>query len=374
MERIAKYIFILLLIGSFLPIFQEFTNFFKLEPVRGYYIEVDKPKWKFENYLNGSFTTQMDEYVRTHFGFYPSFVRIDNQIEYWICKNAKATGVVIGKNGFLYEHNYIDSYYGNNFVGEDSIRTLIEKLSIVRKALNEQNKDVWVILCPGKGYLVPENIPDNRRQEHFNTTNYEVYAKMLPEYKIPTLDLQKIFLEIKSKNRTPLFSKHGTHWSEMGEMLAMILTAKFAQEQLKMELPRPYITDTYTSWQPHGRDYDIAYGMNLMFQLEPQPLPYANYEYTKKETGPKKILIIGDSFYFGPYGKKFSNYTLGNGAFWYYNQEEYVLGSEPINLKNIHKKDRWEEHDIVCIYLTDANLVKFGFGWIEEAYEVYTKK
>lgn len=374
MERIAKYICILLLIGSFLPIFQEFSNFFELEPVRGYYVEVEKPKWDPQKYLDGSYTAQMDEYVRTHFGFYPSFVRIDNQIEYWICKNAKASGVVIGKNGFLYEHRYIDAYYGNDFVGSDSIRTLLNKLAIVRKTLNEQNKDVWVVLCPGKGFLVPENFPDNRRQNNSDTTNYEVYAKLLEDYKIPTLDLQKIFLDIKSKNRTPLFSKHGTHWSEMGEMVSMILTAKFAQKQLKIELPRPYITETITSWYPYGRDYDIAYGMNLMFRLEPQALYYPTYEYTKNEAGPKKILVIGDSFFFGPLGKNFSSYTFGNGAFWYYNQEEYILGSDPISLNNINKKDRWEEHDIICIYLTDANLVKFGYGWIEEAYNVYIKK
>lgn len=360
--------------GSFLPIFQQLTNYFELEPVRGYYVEYKKPEWSFNNYLDGTYTTEMDDYIRTHFGFYPSFIRIDNQIEYWVCKNAKASGVVIGKNGYLYEHKYIDAYYGNDFVGSDSIKIILNKLKVVRDSLKAKNKDVWVILCPGKAVQVPENIPDNWRQDKFDTTNYEVYAKLLSENRIPTLDLQKLFLDVKSQNKTPLFSKHGTHWSEIGEMGAMIMTAKFAQDQLKMELPRPYITNTHISWVPAGRDYDIAYGMNLMFNLEPQPLVYANYEYTKSNPGPKKVLIIGDSFYFGPYGKNYSGLTFGNGAFWYYNQEEYSYDKDVISLKDIDKKARWEEHDIICIYLTDANLVQFGYGWIEEAFEEYTKK
>lgn len=374
MEKLAKYIFILLLSLSFLPIFQQVTSYFKLDPVRGYYEEVLLPKWSWESFIKGEFTQQMDEYTKTHFGFYPSFIRIDNQIEFSINNTAKANGVLIGKYDYLYEYKYIDAYYGNDFIGEDSIKTQIQKLNQVRLHLKDINKEIWVVLCPGKASVIPENIPENKQQTEFFKSNYEYILKGLNEYSIPTLDLKALCHKYKGISPYPLFPKLGIHWSEMAEAVAMRNISLFAQKQLNSEVPTVEITAGSHSWNVFGRDDDIAYNMNLLIPLKSELLYYPGYKYSSEKPANKKVLVLSDSFYFGPFSKQLSKNTFGDGAFWYYNQIEYSTENNGLDLNTIDKQKRWEEHDVICIMLTEVNFNRFGFGFIDEAFHAYTKK
>lgn len=371
-EKLYKWIFICLCIALCIPMLAPFLPKYEVAPLKGDIASIVKPKFTWGAFFDGSYANQMDEYTKMNFGYYPSFIRIDNQLEYWISNNAKANGVVIGKNDCLYEKKYIDAYYGNDYLGNDSIQHLITKLSLVRDTLQKQGKDIWIMLLPGKASIIPENIPDKYISTKAKNTNYLAFKNTLKEFNIPTLDLQEIYLKTKPYSVYPLFPKLGIHWSEMAELHSMNLMARFAENQLDTILPKLIIKNGGASFQTFGRDRDIADAMNLFFPLKAELLYYPAYSYTEDMPGPKKVLVIGDSFYFGPHGKHFSDNTFGMGSFWYYNQVEYLPNEQGnFTLENSNRQEKWEQHDIVCIQMTEVNLVKFGYGFIEQAYQAY---
>ena len=70
------------------------------------------PDMKFSvgSWKDESFQKAKEKYLNQQFGFRNFFVRLNNQIYYSIFCQAKANGVVVGKQGYLYEENYINDY------------------------------------------------------------------------------------------------------------------------------------------------------------------------------------------------------------------------------------------------------------------------
>lgn len=366
-----KILFILLLGLLSLSLIQHIFPFLPEKKLRGDIQEVAFPKWSFSDFYSGKYSAEIDNYIQHNFGLHSWAIRLDNQIEYSFFNKAKANGVIIGKHNYLYENKYIDAYYGKDFVGSDSVQHQIRKLQAVRDTLRKLDKDVWVIFLPGKASLVPENIPDTHRSTFEAQSNYSVYKQEIEKAGIPFLDLRALFLEWKEKSVYPLFPKLGIHWSEMAEIFAMQQMGKFAQAQLQEPLPQLQIKMTPPVHASFGRDNDIAEAMNLLIPIQSEVLVYPEYSYTSDTSAKNKVLVIGDSFYFGPFSKHFSRIIFGNGAFWYYNRMAYQFEKEELDLNGIDKKSQWENHDKICLIMTEVNYPKFGFGFVEEAYNRY---
>ena len=97
----------------------------------------------------------------SEFGFRSTFIRLHNQLKYWIYNEFSANGVVIGKDRYMYEESYIKTYYGLDFKGNDTLLVMAEKLKRLQNILHKQNKLLLVVLAPGKGYFYPEYIPND---------------------------------------------------------------------------------------------------------------------------------------------------------------------------------------------------------------------
>ena len=66
---------------------------------------------------------------------------------------------------------------------------------------------------------------------------------------------------------------------------------------------------------------------------------------------------------------------FNDGRFWYYNEAIFPDSYEsPLNVKDVDFQKKLEENDVILIICTDANLFKFGFGFIEQAYDTYFPK
>ncbi|MDR1758228.1 MAG: hypothetical protein LBR51_04640 [Bacteroidales bacterium] len=60
---------------------------------------------------------------------------------------------------FPKEENYVKSYYGTDFIGEDKCRELVQKLKILQDALQRRGKDLLVVIAAGKGFFIPNTSP-----------------------------------------------------------------------------------------------------------------------------------------------------------------------------------------------------------------------
>jgi hypothetical protein len=78
---------------------------------------------------------------------------------------------------------------------------------------------------------------------------------------------------------------------------------------------------------------------------------------------PPRVLVIGDSFYYGMYNWGMMQRIFRGGEFWYYNRERLVPEKETTYTSDIQNYVlEVNKFDVVVLLLTEANLPRFGFG------------
>jgi len=373
-ERIKKVFLNVLLLALCVPLLQYCFHFAGEKGLKGAIIESQKPAFSLSSFQNVKFQEEYEKYFNEKFGFRSSFVRLNNQIKYWLFQKVQANGVVIGKEGYLYEYNYIKAYYGSDFIGDDKLEKNVMELKYIQDRLKEMNKTLIVVLAPGKGSFFPEYFPDSCIRKG-GPTNYTRYDSYMTKHKLNYVDMNSWFLKMKPTAKYPLFPKSGIHWSKYGEVLAMDSLLKFIENKTTLKYPTIKIKSIDVSAKNKERDYDIGEGLNLMFQTSTYPMAYPTFEIVHPERNTHKTLVVADSYYWGMFNFGFSSSVFNNGDFWFYNQEVYPEHFKKQTLvSSVDFKKKIEENEVIILLATDANLFKFPFGFSELFIKNYPPK
>jgi hypothetical protein len=195
-------------------------------------------------------------------------VRLNNQISYAFFNKANAKTVVIGKNNYLYEENYIKAYFGSDFIGSDSILHQVQKLKFIADTLARLNKDLILVFAPGKASFFPEYIPQKYLKQR-KETNFESYLKFAKENNLNLIDFNSFFRSQKGISQFPLYPKYGIHWSYYAACFATDSIAKYIELIRQIDI-RDIIWDKITIEPARNGDNDIMVGMNLLFEPKPE--------------------------------------------------------------------------------------------------------
>lgn len=335
-------------------------------------IEVlERPVFSKKAWLDGTYQEQRTEYLNENVGFRNHMVRTYNQI-YFTCFNAaKANGVVIGKENYLYEKQYIDAYFGKDFQGEKHIKDKVYKLAMVSDTLAKLGKHLVVMLAPGKASFFPEFIP--RHGEKKSRTNLSAYEKYLSEFRVKTIHMNRYFIQNKGKTKYPLFPRTGIHWSKFGEVFMADTLISYLNHLDGIHVPKLKVNRVEVSDSMRDTDDDIEKGMNIWNNIPDYTMGYPIFSVDKKKGHAySKILTVADSYYWGPFNWGMSRDVFNGGQFWYYNELVYPESLEKeLHVKDISFQKAMDQHDAILLVVTDANLYKFGFGFVEQAYNFY---
>lgn len=373
-KTIKKLLFAAIISLLFLPMLQQQIPILDLKPLNGSFETVEKPEFTIHSWLEGEYQVEQEKYINQHVGFRSFFIRLYNQYHFSLYSEAKAKGVVVGKANYLYETNYIEAYFGNDFIGSRKIKRKIQKLERICDTLKNKNIDLIVILAPGKASFYPEFIPEKYRSNKRTTTNYEVYAKEISKTNIHLLDFHSWFGEMKASSRHPLFPKTGIHWSKYGEFLAADSLIHYINSIRKdRSVPELILENIETSSTMRDRDDDIEKGMNLLYEIEDLQMGYPHFQVKKNNAkNAIKALVVGDSYYWGMYNWGCSRDVFNNGQFWYYNKQIHTNEkSSPTNVSEVNIAEEVETNDVVILLSTEANLDRFAFGFIDQLYDAY---
>ncbi len=352
------------------PMIQENLHLKKEHPLNGDIrlpenIEFDKEGW-----FSGYYQEEKEKYLNTAFGFRNQFVKLNNQIAYSIFRKAKANGVIIGKETYLYEKSYIDAYTGTDFLGKDSIDHTIKRLKFISDTLHKLGKQLIVVFAAGKASFYPEYIPDSYLPVR-GLTNYGYMSEEAKKARLNVIDFNKWFVDNKHRSKYPLYPQHGVHWSTYGTALAADSLLRKIEELRHIDVPE-LAFDGVNMEPPHDVDYDIADGMNLLFRFKSFDMAYPRMlpVNTEGKTRPK-VLVISDSFYWGMYGLGIAN-CFENDHFWYYNRQVFPeSSSRELLVEQVDLGDALARHDVFVIMATEATLRKISWGFIEHAEQYY---
>jgi len=146
-KKILISILVVLMIGHYV---QFFTRFVPIKPLHGVTNENSVPDLNLQSWNSWSFQGDLTNYIGTHFGFRPFFIRLNNQLYYSIFKKSTNGSLIIGKDNYLFEKEYIDSYYGDDFIGSESIDSTMLMLNAVNKFLNKNSTQLIIVVAPNK--------------------------------------------------------------------------------------------------------------------------------------------------------------------------------------------------------------------------------
>lgn len=368
--NILRNLFLIILFLLAIPTIQDKFNFMKLDELNGAVVQPEQKLFTMKDWFSGEYQLKEEEYLNGTFGFRNLFIRLNNQIAFSLFNKAKANGVVIGKNNYLYEEGYINAYYGTDFIGIDSITHRIERLKFLQDTLSKLNKTIIVVFAAGKGSFYPEYIPEEYIKEKSNT-NYEFYINLAKKYDLNYIDFNRYFIENKNTAKYPLYPKYGIHWSYYGACLVADSMIRYIEKIRNIDMPNLYWKDIELA-EARESDYDIGNGMNLLFYLPSNKMAYPDVQ-IQSDSGKVKpsVLVISDSFYWTMYGTSFTK-ALSKNHFWFYNKQVYPeFYQNGLETNQVNLKDEINNHDIIIIMGTDASLPRIGWGFIENAYDLF---
>ena len=360
-------LYIIFLITLLLPLLQALTRLVPERPLAGAYVPHERPSISAQSWFDGSFQADFEPYTNEHLGFHNSLVRLRNLFCFKIIHQTNAQNVVLGKENYLYEQDYIDAHYGTDFIGRDSILSLVKKTKDLQDLLAAKGKTLVVFLAPSKADFFPEYIPESLQKAETDNTNYKIFSQLLKQYGVNVIDYNAYFLSQKTSSPHPLYPQYGIHWSEYGMVNATDSLLRYLRQQCGYKMSKLIIDGYDISQEAQKTDYDLGDLLNLAGkQLRGYPLCYPNWHWEEDTTSPKPVLTaIADSYYWAVFNMGIQQLCF-NGSFWYYNSTVYPESyTTETKTGDLNMEDEIEKADIFLIMSTTPGLKTFSWGALD---------
>lgn len=341
----------------------------------GIVISNEKPQFNRENWLDGSFQKESEDYDNDHWAFKEISVRLNNQLYYDYFNQLRVNNFVSGKENYVFSETYIFSAFGDDLAERQKFETLLEKARVVRDSLKVRNIDLIIGLAPGKGVYCNEYVADKYKHA-VKQRNYDQMLEIALAKKHNVLDLFAYFEKLKPTTKYPLFPRFGHHWSYYGECLAVDTIISYIENLRKTDMPDLQWEEIEVVDTARSRDADVLKSMNLYRNpAQNMKLAYPKIHFEQDSVkNQTRVLVLGDSYWYGPVYMGVSQQAFGYGDFWYYYNRvvpQRVAG-EKLEVWQLDLKKEVESYQTILLMYADGNLSSYGNGFIEDLYEMYT--
>ena len=288
---------------------------------------------------------------------------MNNQLDFTFFKKTNAAEVIAGKDDYLFEETYIQSYNGTDFIGKQLIDNQILKMHFVQKELARMNKQLIIVIAPNKARYYSDKIPTRYAKES-SETNYSYFKKRLTDLDLNVIDFNSYFKSAKDTSRIPLISKFSIHWSQYGATIAADSINKFVESLTSKQLCGIKYT---ISVNQTAKDQEILDAMNLIWDINypPQIIPSIQFSNNNCKL---RYMGTGDSFYKNFFYLNIPQTIWNQSNFRYYNRIYCTGYNETENIENKDIMDDVKSADIIVLLASEVNLWRFPFGFIDQLY------
>lgn len=375
MKIFKQLFFSLLFLMMILPALQKEFQLIDEKPLQGAFHQTAAPDFdslSWETWKDGQFQQEFSDRLEAHIGFHNSLLRLFHQFNYNLFREANAEGVIAGKNGELFEEDYIKAWMGEYYIGEEVWKNKAEKLKAIQDTLGKLNKSFFIILEPGKGSQYPQRFPGKYNPDNKSVSNYDVLKKYLGHFKINTLDLNSCFMDWADTSAYRLFPRGGTHWSYYGAALAADTMIGYLQMLRGDGIPKMEILRLEKREKIRHPDDDIWLAMNMIKDAPQDDLIYPVIVFDKTVTASQKALFVGDSFYFNWQSDRIMLNAFADCNFWYYNKQVWNrAGVEVGAVDELNFGDEIAKADIIAIMITERFHQNFAWNFDEQLFDLF---
>ncbi len=366
----------LVIVIMLLSALQKEFHFVRETELDGDFIPAEQPIFNWQGWIKGDFQSRLDQYLNDNNGFNHFLIRLNNQLDYSLFRYIHADGVVKGKNGQLFEYDYIRSYTGLDYLGEMFIDKKMRRLKFLQDHLKDSlDIDFIFVLEPGKASFYPEHIPDKYLKLKRKLNNYRTILAKAEEYGVNYIDLNEWFTQLKPRASYPMYGQYGTHWSPYGMSFAADSLLTLIAQTRNIQLREVTIDSFMVEDRARTPDYDMAAAMNLMFRLKDnEPLAYPVFRFGEHTEGTDypNVLVVGDSYYWNIFNTGIPRDIFKSEAFWYFGHlvyPEYYF--QPTYVEDLDVQAEIEKQDVILLMTTERFLYKFDWQLIDRLYAIY---
>lgn len=322
--------------------------------------------WK--RWFAGAFQDKVSAQVNDNLGFRPTLIRINNQYDFSLFRIIHAEGFIAGKDGFLYEEDYIHEYTGNYFIGKPAIDKKIRRLKRVQEELQRRGLCLLFVIEPGKASFFPEHIPARYHPERRTLTNMDYMIHRLDDWKVNYIDLNKWYLAMKDTSRYKLFPEYGMHWSIYSVALVADSLARYLRERCDARIPSFAVERIDVSDTLRYSDRDIADMLNLVFPLTKVTAQYPVIRFDTAQPS-LRVIAVADS-YFNNLFYDYAPHLFANTEYWYYNSTLYYknsYGDTKVDHSNL--AETFRDFDVILLMTSEINAHCGFWNFVDQAYE-----
>lgn len=356
-----------------LPGIQMVCSLVAEKPLQGDFIQPEKPVLNDSVWFNGFYQPQYEQFLNDRMGFKNTMIRLRNQVDYSLFDGVHAEGVVKGKDGYLFESDYIRAYFGEDFIGESIINKTIRELKFVQDYLKDSlDIDLVLVFEPGKASFYPEMIKNPPSEKKWS--NYDAFLNACDQYNVEYIDFNRYYISQKGKHPYPLYTRSGIHWSIYGMSLVADSLLNYIEAIRGIEMGEAHIDTLRESYIPERTDNDVGKVLNLLwYNIDDGLMAYPEYSFCVDSTDIKPgVLVVGDSYYWNIFNTRIPKNLFHNEAFWYFYKEVYPeTYFRPTFVGDLDFQAEIEKQDVIFLMVTERFHYKFDWGFISDLYKCY---
>lgn len=321
-------LFGILMVLLFLPLGQQHLRLFVMKPLNGVYTPAKTPEFSFDKYVSSKWQAEVEPYVSENFGFREFVIRLYNQYLYDFFSKTYSHEVTIGKDGWLYQQDGINQYFGllnrrykhTNEEFKEGTDIQVRSLIKIRAILKEYGVETIAFTLPVKSYIYPEHL----RPHHYEDTLFDVskyYDRRLAEVGFPHINMTPWFQDIRDEYPFTLFYEKGSHWAS-GAVIGMDSVLRYMETLKGDPLPRIVLGTPYEvpEDQISPKDNDLCDLLNILRQPR-QRMPLYEFPVSivaDSNTVYPNVFLEGTSYYWYITARIPLSKVFANRDFFYY--------------------------------------------------------
>lgn len=367
MGRILKYILVVIIILALgFPMLQKRFGFFKEAVLDGSFNSSTDTVLTFKSWFDKSYQSKKESFMNENFGLRNHYVKLNNQVDFSLFFDIHVNDVFRGKNNYLYSHLFYNGFSGSKYKGDKYIDSVVNDLQALNSKLNAQGKKLLVCITPCKESFYTEYLPDTCIAKITSKNYYSNYNSCLNASNIPFLDLNNYFLKLKTSSKYPLFTQGAVHWTSYGAHLALDTLLKRISAEINKQVNLIRIKSVELSDSARNGDDDISRAMNLLQNINSEKLAYPSTEYVYNNDScyKPKVLLIGDSFYYGLNNTWIPLTVFSKESYFlYYFRKAISYADKPdTDVQNLDLEKELKNTDIVILFFSIGTLDNFPYG------------
>ena len=376
-QRVKSILFRFFLIILLFPFLQMCLGMFSGLGLYGDFTFSPDVPFSWAKWWDGSYQQGKASYLNDQGGFRADLVRINNQVDYWLFDLLHCNSVVMGKNGCLFQPDYINAYYGRDYVGYDKARATFGKIKAIQDTLARLGKTLIVVHSPCKAYYYPSLFPDELAGKQVAPSNFETYVRLADSMKVNQVNFNTWFTDMRKSTTELLYPYQGIHWSVYGADLAADSLSRYIEQIRHIQMPHMEWNSLKHTEKAEDTDDDVYKALNLINPIIKETFTYPAVEFKEDATKTRpKVIYIGDSFIVNWIHNNYLQFSNTDWELWFYfhkviNQNNRAQPDNWIPMDNYDWLNKVKNSDVIVLMYTSHNLHEIGNGFIEKTYDYF---